>query len=148
MVSDKLIALVKSSEGCSLTAYPDPATGAEPFTVGYGCTGPDITEGTTWTQEQCEEELVARLEALQVKIQELLSVPVSSNQISALVDFAYNLGIGALESSFLLKCINVSNFDAAAEQFGKWVHASGKVMPGLVKRREAERVLFTTPDSA
>ncbi|MDU2883127.1 MAG: lysozyme, partial [Enterobacter sp.] len=60
----------------------------------------------------------------------------------ALVDFAYNLGVKALEGSTLLKKLNAGDYAGAAAEFPKWNKAGGKVLPGLVKRREAERTLF------
>jgi len=67
---------------------------------------------------------------------------LTANQYSALVSFAFNLGCGNLQSSTLLKLVNAGNTQGASEEFGKWIYAGGVVLPGLVRRREAERVLF------
>jgi len=69
-------------------------------------------------------------------------VPLNQNQFDALVDFVYNLGSGAFLRSTLLKRLNEGKYQEAAGQFGKWVYGGGKVLPGLVDRREAERELF------
>jgi lysozyme len=140
VVTDTLLNLVKSFEGCRLEAYKD-IVGV--FTIGYGCTGADIVEGLVWTQEQADSDLQNKLQILQQQILELLEVQLSQNQQDALTDFAYNLGIGALKSSFILKCINCNNFDAAPGQFLKWNHAGGVVVPGLTRRRQAEADLFS-----
>jgi len=72
----------------------------------------------------------------------LLAVPVSDNEFGALASFAFNLGVGNLRSSTLLKKLNASDRAGAADQFLRWVRADGKVLPGLIKRRAAERALF------
>ena len=74
----------------------------------------------------------------------MVDVKVSDNEYGALTSFAFNLGIGNLRSSTLLKELNANNHAGAAEQFRRWVYADGKVLPGLVRRREAERTLFLT----
>ena len=67
---------------------------------------------------------------------------MNQNQMNALVDFAYNLGFNALKSSTLMSKVNAGDFNGAANEFTRWVYAGGKVLPGLVKRREAEKQLF------
>ena len=121
--------LVKRLEGLRLTAYPDPASGGDPWTIGYGATGPGIIRGTRWTLEQADADLAARLAVLE-------------RQVAALVSFAYNVGVDALKRSSLLRLLNGGKPSAAAAEFAKWTKASGKVFPGLVKRREAERRVF------
>lgn len=139
---DIAAALAKRFEGCRLTAYPDPATGSAPWTIGYGATGSDIGPGTVWTQAQADEDLQDRLIILGNQIDVLVSVSLTPNQKAALVDFAYNLGVGALKSSTLLHLLDQGSYAAAADQFPLWVRAAGKVMQGLVVRRSAERTLF------
>lgn len=139
---DLAVALAKESEGCRLRAYPDPATGADPWTVGYGATGYGITRDTVWTQEQADADLQNRLRAIGVRIDELVKVSITDEQKAALCDFAYNLGIGALAGSTLLRLLNEGDTQGAADEFPKWNKAAGKVLPGLVKRRDAERALF------
>lgn len=69
-------------------------------------------------------------------------VPLNDNQYGALTSFAFNLGIANLRSSTLLKLLNAGNFAGAADQFLRWCHANGQALPGLLKRRNAERSLF------
>jgi hypothetical protein len=70
---------------------------------------------------------------------------INQNQFDALVCFAYNVGLGALHGSTLLKKVNTGDFDGAADEFLKWNHAGGVVVPGLTRRRQAERSLFLQP---
>lgn len=139
---DSAIALIKSSEGCRLTAYPDPASGGAPWTIGYGATGAGIVQGTVWTQQQADADLAARVTVLGAQVAGCARVTITDNQKAALVDFAYNLGIGALQSSTLLALLNARRTADAAAEFGKWVKGSGAIMPGLVIRRAREAILF------
>lgn len=134
--------LAKKYEGCKLDAYPDPASGGAPWTIGYGATGQGIARGVTWTQEQAEADLRARFKVCGAQVDALVTVPLSTGQKAALADFVYNLGSGALRSSTLLRVLNVENYTAAAAEFAVWNRAAGRVMPGLVHRRAAEQLLF------
>ena len=75
-----------------------------------------------------------------------MKAPVTQNQFDALCCFAYNVGLGALRSSTLLKVINAGQYNLARENFLKWNKAGGRELPGLTKRRTAEADLFETPD--
>lgn len=145
------LAIVKKFEGCAkklpsgmVQAYPDPATGSKPWTIGWGSTGPDINRGTVWTQAQCDERLLSDVtERFGPAVDKLCEgVPTTPGQKAALVSFAYNLGEGALEESTLLRLHRDGKTQAAADQFTRWVFAGGKRMAGLVRRREAERALY------
>lgn len=137
------IALIQSFESCRLEAYPDPATGGDPWTNGWGHTGPEVKPGTVITQEQADETFLRDLSRFEQAVQDCCAVNLTSNQFSALVSFEYNTG--ALAHSTLMRLVNAGNFAAAADQFSHWVWANGKVMPGLVRRRAAERALFLKP---
>jgi lysozyme len=134
--------LIKEAEGCRLEAYPDPATGGEPWTVGWGCTGPDIGPGTVWTQEQADADLQDRLDQVNRVVTQAVRVRLTPQQRAALVDLAYNIGTQAFLHSTLLQLLNAGDYAGAAKQFGLWIHANGKVMPGLVTRRGIEAKLF------
>lgn len=138
------VPLTQRFEGCQLTAYPDPATGAAPWTCGWGSTGVDVTPATAWTQEQADNRLRADLEHFAGSVDTLVKVPLAPNQKAALVDFTYNLGAGNLASSTLLKLLNAGDYRGAAAQFPLWNKAAGKVMAGLVRRRAAEQSMFET----
>jgi lysozyme len=148
MVTDTLLSLVKQFEGCRLKAYPDPVTGGEPITIGFGATGVDalgcpITLDTVWTMQEALDDLSRRLEALQTRIKGFLEVELNQNQLDALTCLAYNIGAYALETSFVVKCCNAGNFDAVPGAILKWSHAGGKEVPGLLRRRQAEAALFS-----
>jgi len=143
---DVASALIHRWEGCVLTAYPDPATGGDPWTIGWGSTGPGITEGTVWTKEQADADLLSRLSELSFRINQDLRIGMNYNQIGACISLAYNIGIGAFLSSTLLSLWNEGNVQAAADQFLVWNKASGHVMPGLVNRRADEQRVFLGGD--
>ena len=136
------LALIKEFEGLSLTSYPDPGTGGAPWTCCYGHTGPEVEPGQTYTQEQCNTLLESDLARFEQCVNDMVSHDINPNQFAALVSFAYNLGCGALQGSTLLSLVNAGNYEAAAQQFGKWVMAGGQVLEGLVRRRAAEANLF------
>jgi GH24 family phage-related lysozyme (muramidase) len=142
--------LVQEFEGCAkkrpdgrYDAYPDPGTGGDPWTIGWGTTGPDVKKGTIWTKQQCDDRFAAHLEQFAAKVDRLLAGALTTqNQFDAMVSFAYNLGAGNLASSTLLKKHKARDYEGAAAEFGKWTKAAGKVLPGLVRRRAAEAALY------
>lgn len=139
--------LIKEFEGYSDKAYPDPATKAEPFTIGYGSTkypdGSKVKLGDTCTKEQASEYLKHEVESICIPvIQKLVTVPLSQNQVDACISFIYNCGATNFKNSTLLILINASKFDLAANEFLRWNKANRKVMAGLTRRREAEKALF------
>lgn len=147
-VSPAGVALTKAMEGCSLSAYPDPASGGAPFTCGYGHTGSDVKPGMTITQAQADAWLECDLARAAQVVNSLVHVYLNQNQFDALCDFVFNVGAGNFRSSTLLRLVNAGNFPAAADQFSRWTQAAGKTMPGLVRRRAAERALFAAPVTA
>lgn len=142
MISDQGIALIIRFEGMRLTAYPDPGTGGEPWTIGVGHTG-GVKPGDTCTEAEAMEWLRDDCKAAEESVDERVDVDLTQPQRDALISFVYNCGAGNFKSSTLLKLINQGNFDAAAKQFARWNKAAGKVLPGLTKRRAAEAKLFT-----
>jgi lysozyme len=99
------------------------------------------------TQSQAEALLRADLLDSCRDVQTVVTRPISDNQFAALTSFAYNCGIGNLNKSTLLRLVNAGDFSGAANEFGKWNKAGGKILPGLTKRRAAETALFNTPDA-
>ncbi|HFT8008540.1 TPA: lysozyme [Burkholderia cenocepacia] len=136
--------LTETSESCRLTAYPDPASGGAPWTIGWGATGAGITQGTVWTQEQADSRLTLDLNARADIVDRYVKVLLTPAKKAALVDFVFNVGEGNFASSTLLKKLSAGDYQGAADEFPKWNLASGKVMPGLVTRRARERDLFLT----
>lgn len=144
-VSAKCLALIEVSEGFRASPYKCPA--GIP-TIGFGSTR--YEDGTAVsmsdkpiTVERAREIMLATLNKEYVPaVRRYVTVPLTQGQFDALVDFAYNAGAKNLQTSTLLKKLNARDYAGAAAEFAKWVHGGGKVLPGLVKRREAERKLF------
>lgn len=137
------IDLVKKFEGRMLQSYKCPAG---VWTIGYGATGPGIGPGVRWTLKQAEDDLLERLGRFGAEVDELVKVPMNDNEYGALVCFAYNVGVGALKGSTLLRLLNEDKREEAARQFQRWDKAGGKILPGLTARRAAEQVLFLKKD--
>lgn len=150
------LAIVKRYEGCELAAYPDPGTGGEPWTIGYGHTGlvngRPVSPGLTITPATADDLLRADLAHFEAGVNAMLAHSLNSNQFSALVSFAYNVGLGALQRSHLLFYINVVPRDWSPHEilslFTAWVYADGQVLPGLLHRRIAEANLFNLAEPA
>lgn len=142
------IALIRRFEGCArkrgdgqFEAYPDPATGADPWTIGWGATGKGIGPGTVWTQAQCDARLETDLARYSADVARALGdAPTGQHQFDALVSFHYNTG--AIARATLTRLHKAGDHVAAAAEFGKWVHAGGRRLAGLVRRREAEAALY------
>lgn len=143
-VNAKGLALMREFEGCELKAYPDPGSrDGNPWTIGYGATGPGIHKGVTWTQQQCEDRHEADVARFAAGVEKLLAgAPTTSDQFSAMVSLAYNIGLGAFGKSTLLRRHKEGSHAAAARSFLSWVHNDGKVMAGLQRRRAAEAKLY------
>ena len=133
--------LIKSFEGLELEAYLCPA---DIWTIGYGHTG-NVKEGDSITKAEAEALLDKDLQTFRNGVKRLVKVPLNENQFGALVSFAYNLGLGSLQNSTLLKMLNAGDYTGSADQFLRWNKSGGKVLTGLVRRREAERAVFLTP---
>ena len=137
--------LTTASEGMRLTAYPDPATGAAPWTIGVGHTGPDVYPGRVITEGEGYQLLHDDVQAAVKAVKTLVTVPLTQGQFNALVDFTFNCGAGNLQHSTLLKLLNAGQYAAASAQFDHWVLAAGRKLPGLVARRDNEQLLFDNP---
>lgn len=140
-ISNDCIKLVAKSEGCRLAAYRCPAG---VWTIGYGHTGPDVRPGLVITQDRARQLLADDLAKFADGVNEICAgLALTQGQFDALVSFAYNLGVGALAGSTLMRLLRAGDVAGAARQFGRWNKADGKVLPGLVVRRAAERDLFS-----
>ncbi|WP_176048133.1 lysozyme [Burkholderia sp. BCC1644] len=178
-------------ENCYLTAYPDPASplgkalqarglwykvlagapipsdpvlralSGAPWTCGWGSTGPDVREGTVWTQATADARHDANLRASAALVDQAARVPLSPQQKAALVSIVNNVGPGRArraddpgrdgiitlasgQPSTLLRHLNIGDMIGAADQFPAWNRGGGVVLAGLVRRRAAERDLFLT----
>ena len=131
---------ISSFEGCKLTAYK---CSAGVWTIGYGHTH-GVREGDTCTQELANEWLIDDIRETQLLLAHYVNVPVTQNEFIALVSLAFNVGIGALMKSKLLRKLNSGDRDGAAEEFLDFDLANGKKVAGLTRRRKAEHDLFLT----
>lgn len=136
------IRFIESKEGCKLVAYRD-VVGI--WTIGVGHTGPDVTPGKRITQAEADAILAADLGKFERTINAEVKVPLTQNQFDALVSLAFNIGSGAFGKSTLLKKLNAKDYAGAATAFLSWNRAVGRVVAGLVARREAEMKLFERP---
>jgi lysozyme len=141
--SHKCSDLVKKFEGCVLKAYPDPGSGGDPWTCGVGATGPGIKRGVVWTQAEADARLDADLARFDAGVSKLIGkAPTTQNQFDALVSLAFNIGLGNLQTSTLLRLHQEGKYEVAATQFVRWNKAAGRIMNGLTRRRMAEAELY------
>lgn len=164
------LSITKSSESCSLHAYPDPASplaralqsgglwqgvlagnaippnminlSGAPWTIGWGHTGPEVHYGLVWTQAQCDAQLLADMARAEADVRAVVQIPLTQDEFAALCDLAFNIGNANFNSSTLLRLLNAGDIDGAIAQFSVWNKAGGQVLAGLVKRRDAEAALF------
>lgn len=142
--SEQGLYLIRHSEGLSLIAYLCPAG---VWTIGYGHTK-GVKKGDTCTREQAEKWLLEDVRDAITSIAAMVTVPLSQGQIDALVSFVFNFGAAKFQTSTLLRLLNEGKYKEAAEQFPRWINGTNpktglrEVMPGLVKRRAAEKTLF------
>ena len=141
-ISNKGIELIKQFEGCRLKAYQD-SVGV--WTIGYGHTE-GVSEGMEISEHQAEIMLSSDLVKYAKYIDEYVTTALNQNQFDALTSWVYNLGPGNLRSSTMLKVLNEGSYNDVPYQIKRWNKAGGKVLKGLVRRREAEAKLFATED--
>ena len=136
--------IIKKFEGFRAKPYRCPAGVA---TIGYGSTyyadgKPVKLTDAPITEAQAQELLQATLAKYEACVNGAVKMPINQNQFDAFVSFTYNLGCGAFRKSTMLQLFNTGYAGAAAEQFAKWNRGGGRVLPGLVARRAAEKALF------
>lgn len=124
--------------GCK--AYPDPGTGKEPWTIGWGSTGPNVQQDTVWTAQQAQDALDRELlgKTLGVLKYSPKLAQAMDRRLAAIISFAYNCGLGNYRISTLKRKINEGDWEAAAREIVRWNKANGRVLPGLTRRRVAE----------
>jgi len=118
-----------------LTAYDD---GSGNWTIGCGHSGPEVHEGLTITREQADAQFKADVRPCEAAVNANVTAPLTQNQFDALCSFAFNIGIGAFQTSTLLKVLNAGKYEQVPAEMLKWVHSGGKVNTGLVNRRNSE----------
>ncbi|MET3943182.1 GH24 family phage-related lysozyme (muramidase) [Paenibacillus sp. PvP094] len=144
-ISNAGIKLIKSFEGCKLTAYK-PVSTEQYWTIGWGHYGADVKQGMTITQAQADAMLLSDLAKYEAYVNTPSYVPITDkltqNQFDALTSFCYNTGPANLK-----KLCNDRTISQIAASITKYNKAGGKVLNGLVRRRQAELDLFNTPDT-
>ncbi|MFC0227425.1 lysozyme [Serratia aquatilis] len=140
-ISNKGISLIKGFEKLELKAYPDPATGGKPWTIGWGHTK-GVKPGDRITEQQAEQFFHEDLAVFELTVNSAIKVPMTQNQFDAMVALAFNIGGPSFATSTLVKKFNAGDVRGAADEFPRWKFANCKVKNGLIKRRAAERELF------
>lgn len=128
--------------GCA--AYPDPGTGGDPWTIGWGSTGRDIQQGTVWTVERAETSLQAHLVYFATGLLKMSPglIREPDRRIAAVLSWVYNCGLGNYRISTFKKRVDAKDWSGAQEECIKWNKAAGRVLPGLTRRRVAEAALL------
>lgn len=147
MIPQVAVELVKAFEGYhrrlsdgSVEPYRCPAN---VLTAGWGHTGPDVQSGRTYTRAQAELWLDKDLAAAALAAVRLCPVLAANPEaLGAVTSFIFNLGAGAFQASTLRRRILAGDWRGAGDEFLRWVNAGGRRLDGLVRRREAERLLF------
>lgn len=138
----KGVALIQGFEECRLMAYRD---SGGVYTVGWGSTGPDVVEGTVWTQTFADMRFLHDLQWAEKCISHFVTAPLTSNQFSALVSFVYNCGYGTFERSSFPLLLDAGDTEGASKLFPFYDTCKGVVLGGLKRRRAAEQALFLAP---
>ena len=137
-ISNEGLSLIKKFEGCELDSYK---CAAGVWTIGYGSTH-GIEKGMSISKSRAEELLLEDIAQFEDIVDKAVSVNLSQNQYDALVSWTFNLGGGNLNSSTMLKVLNAGDYENVPEQIKRWNKANGNVLEGLIRRREAEALLF------
>jgi len=137
-ISQEGLSLIKKFEGCELESYK---CAAGVWTIGYGSTN-GVEEGMEISQERADMLLLEDVEIFEEAVNKLVEVSLEQNQFDALVSWTFNLGSTNLQNSTLLKVLNNKDYEGVPSQIKRWNKAGGEVLQGLVRRREAEALLF------
>jgi len=141
-ISENGVRMIEGFEGGPyLRAYPDPATGGAPWTIGYGHTG-GVTPGEQITQAQAEQFLKNDLQSAENAVRNSVHVPITQNQFDACVSLAFNIGGSGFAHSDVAARLNAGDYAGAQHAFAEYNHANGQVLAGLTRRRAQEAALF------
>ena len=141
-ISQEGLALIKRFEGCRLEAYK---CSANVLTIGYGHTG-GVKETDTITQEEADELLEKDVLKFEEYVEDNVIVELDQSQFDALVAWTFNLGPGNLRESTMLKKLNDSDYTSVPSEMKRWNKAGGKTLDGLIRRRNAEALLFQSKE--
>lgn len=146
--------LVQEFEGCELAAYPDPGTGGDPWTIGWGHTGPEVRKGVVWSQQQADAALLLDLKEAHAGMLKALPMAASYSgpRQAALTSWVFNVGAGAAADSTLRRRLAAGEdpITVISQELPRWNKGGGGVLPGLVRRRAAEVAIFAgsiTPEA-
>ena len=137
-ISQEGLALIKKFEGCELEAYKCPAG---VWTIGYGHTK-DVKEGDKINKDEADYLLQEEMIEYESYIDDMVEVDLNQSQYDSLCAWVYNLGPSNLGSSTMLKVLNEGKYAEVPQQIKRWNKANGEVLTGLIRRREAEALLF------
>ena len=133
--------LIKNFESCKLTAYKADKS-EKYYTIGWGHYGVDVKKDMKISKETADKLFRNDIKYFESCVNSSVKVKITQSMFNALVSFTYNVGHGNLKKSSLLKYVNKKQFKKASNEFNKWNKCGGKVLKGLVKRRELERIEF------
>ena len=141
-ISQEGLSLIKKFEGCRLEAY---YCSGGVLTIGYGHTG-GVKESDTITQEEAEKLLRADVFKFAEYVEDNVMVELDQGQFDALVAWTFNLGPGNLRESTMLKKLNEADYASVPSEMKRWNKAGGKTLDGLIRRRNAEALLFQSKE--
>jgi len=136
------LALIKRFEGCRLESYK---CSANVLTIGYGHTG-GVKETDTITQDEADKLLQEDVEQFEKYVDDNVTVELGQSQFDALVAWTFNLGVGNLRESTMLKKLNSEDYASVPSEMKRWNKAGGKTLDGLIRRRKAESLLFESKE--
>jgi lysozyme len=149
IITEEGLSLIRRSEGFRASAYRD-AAGV--WTIGFGHTSeagpPRVRSGTRITRKEAMAILARDVETFANGVRGLLKRELAPAQFTALVSFAYNVGLTNFRRSSVLTAVNAGDFDAVPRRLQLWVKCRGRILPGLVNRRAAEAAMFVAETSA
>lgn len=140
--SQEGLSLIKRFEGCRLEAYK---CSANVLTIGYGHTG-GVKETDTITQPEADELLEKDVAKFEKYVSSNIKVELNQSQFDALVAWTFNLGVGNLRESTMLKKLNNEDYASVPSEMKRWNKAGGKTLDGLIRRRKAESLLFESKE--
>ena len=136
------LSLIKRFEGCRLKAYK---CSAGVLTIGYGHTS-GVKETDTITQDEADKLLQEDVEQFEKYVDDNVTVELGQSQFDALVAWTFNLGVGNLRESTMLKKLNSEDYASVPSEMKRWNKAGGKTLDGLIRRRKAESLLFESKE--
>lgn len=143
-IAEQALKIIKDFEGFRADAYPDPRTGGEPWTIGYGTTvydnGTKVKRGDKVTEQKASIELVQKVAKLMTELEGLITVPLTDGQWAAMVSFAYNMGVSG--SGLQIARLNKGLVAEFKRKHLEYVNKGSNVEAGLLRRRKAELELF------